>query len=42
MCEYYHNEFCVNDECPYCADYCPVTEYPEVCKYAKVGDNNAE
>ena len=42
MCKYYYDEFCVNDKCPYCADYCPVTEYPEICKYAEVGADNGK
>lgn len=41
MCKYYYDEFCVNDDCPYCADYCPVTEHPEVCKHAEVGADDA-
>lgn len=37
-CKYLSNDFseiCVNGDCPYCADACPVTEYPEICRYAK-------
>lgn len=41
MCKYYYDEFCVNDDCPYCADCCPVTEHPEVCKHAEVGADDA-
>lgn len=26
---------CVNGDCPMCADYCPVPNYPEICIYAK-------
>ena len=29
------SEICVNGECPYCADWCPVTEHPEVCRWAE-------
>lgn len=39
-CEYYYDEFCTNDECPYCCDFCPVTEYPEICKYAEERKEN--
>lgn len=28
-------EICVNRDCPYCADYCPVTEFPETCKFSE-------
>ena len=35
QCRFEHDEFCVNDSCPYCADYCPVTEIQDVCKYYK-------
>lgn len=34
-CKWCHNEFCVNDECPMCADYCPVPDTPNVCKHEK-------
>lgn len=32
-CKYCKDEFCVNDACPLCADYCPVIDVPGVCKY---------
>ena len=32
-CKYCKDEFCVNDACPLCADYCPVMDVPGVCKY---------
>ena len=32
-CKYCLDEFCVNDQCPMCADYCPVAAYPDVCRY---------
>ena len=32
-CKYYYDEFCVNDKCPMCADYCPVPNTPDVCKW---------
>ena len=35
-CKYCKDEFCVNDECPMCGDYCPVVYYPGVCKYEDV------
>ena len=27
------DEFCVNDKCPLVADYCPVPDTPNVCKW---------
>lgn len=27
------NEICCNDKCPMCADFCPVTYEPGVCRY---------
>ena len=30
-------EICVNADCPVCADFCPVTNYPEICKFAEMG-----
>ena len=28
-------EVCVNAGCLVCADFCPVTQYPEICKFAE-------
>jgi len=28
-----YDERCTNADCPYCTDWCPVTEYPDICKY---------
>ena len=33
VCKYYCDEFCTNDQCPMCADYCPVPDMEGVCKY---------
>ena len=32
-CIYNKDEFCTNDQCPMCADYCPVPDMEGVCKY---------
>ena len=32
-CKYNKDEFCTNDQCPMCADYCPVPDIEGVCKY---------
>ena len=32
-CKYCKDEFCVNDSCPMRGDYCPVVDFPGVCKY---------
>lgn len=32
-CKWYNDEFCTNDKSPCVADYCPVVEYPELCKF---------
>lgn len=34
-CKHYQDEFCVNPDCPHRADYCPVGEFQEVCKYSE-------
>ena len=39
ICKYYHEEFCVNDQCPMCADYCPVPDSQGVCKYEELVDD---
>lgn len=33
MCKWYKDEFCTNDKCPYCTDYCPVAQNDTICKY---------
>lgn len=33
VCKYYYSEFCTNDQCPMCADYCPVPDIEDVCKH---------
>ena len=32
-CIYNVDEFCTNDQCPMCGDYCPVPDYEGVCKH---------
>lgn len=34
-CKWYQDEFCVNAASPCVADYCPCTEYPDLCRYYK-------
>lgn len=33
-CKWYNDEICTNDKSPCVADYCPVVEYPELCKHS--------
>lgn len=35
-CKWYKDEVCVNGDSPCVADYCPVVEYPELCKHREV------
>lgn len=37
-CKYCKDEFCVNDKCPYVADYCPVVQNDSICKFRKLTD----
>jgi len=37
-CKWCFDEFCVNDACPMCADYCPVVDNPGVCRYEERED----
>lgn len=34
-CKYCFDEICVNADSPMCADYCPVSDTPGVCKWEK-------
>lgn len=38
-CKWYNDEFCTNDQSPCVADYCPVVEYPELCKFREVAED---
>lgn len=33
MCKWLKDEVCVNGDCPAVADFCPVANYPGVCRY---------
>ena len=37
-CKWMQDEICVNDQCPMCADYCPVVDYEGVCRYEERED----
>ena len=32
-CKHIKDEICSNDDCPAVADYCPCTQYFDICKY---------
>lgn len=32
-CKWCMDEICVNDDCPACADYCPVPDTEGVCRH---------
>lgn len=35
-CKWMQDEICVNADCPVCCDYCPVVDYPGVCRFEEV------
>ena len=39
-CKWLNNEFCVNSYCPMRADYCPVPDYPGVCRFEERMDED--
>lgn len=39
-CIYNRDEFCTNDQCPMCADYCPVPDDEGVCRYEEREEDN--
>ena len=41
-CIYNVDGFCVNDQCPYRADFCPVEEDDSICKYREEKLNETE
>lgn len=32
-CKWYKDEFCVNADCPYVGDFCPVAQEDSICKF---------
>ena len=40
-CKWMQDEICVNADCPMRADYCPVVDYPGVCRYEEREDGDA-
>ena len=41
-CKYLSDtEICVNGDCPVCADFCPLTAYPFVCRYYEEAEEQA-
>lgn len=32
-CKWYYEEVCTNASCPVCADFCPVVDFPGVCRF---------
>ena len=41
-CKYCKDEICVNADCPMCAEYCPVVDFPGVCTFEERNKNNAK
>lgn len=39
-CKYNIDDICVNADCPYRADYCPVYEDDSICKFREDGDTH--
>ena len=39
-CKWMLDEVCVNDQCPMCADFCPVADYPGVCRFEERGEDD--
>ena len=39
MCKWLQDEICVNGDCPAVADFCPVVNYPGVCRYEEMDEN---
>lgn len=36
-CDWCQDEFCTNANCPIRGDYCPVVDYPSVCRFDSRG-----
>lgn len=34
-CKFYKNEICTNIHNPTCTDYCPCSDYDNICRYAE-------
>ena len=40
-CKYCQDEVCVNADCPMRADFCPVVDFPGVCRFEDRGGEGA-
>lgn len=38
MCKWLKDEVCVNGDCQAVADFCPVVNYPGVCRYEETDE----
>ena len=41
-CKYCQDEICVNADCPMCAEYCPVVDFPGMCRFEERNKTNAK
>ena len=41
-CKYNHDDICVNADCPYVADYCPVFEDDSICRFNEADNESKE
>ena len=41
-CKYCQDEICVNADCPMRADFCPVVDFPGVCRFEERNKTNAK
>ena len=41
-CKYCQDEICVNADCPMCCDFCPVVDYPGVCRFEEREERNEQ
>ena len=41
-CKYCQDEICVNADCPMRADFCPVVDFPGVCRFEERNKTNVK
>ena len=41
-CKYCQDEVCVNADCPMCCDFCPVVDFPGVCRFEEREERNEQ
>ncbi len=40
QCKWCYDEICVNSDCPLCTEYCPLDDFPGVCRFEERSESS--